>query len=185
MRQAFEENFPQDEFPSMFAGPCCSQFAVARDALRRNHRTPYARSQDWLLTNHIGNQKAGRTWEHMWPWLFLHDAPEPFRAQATKDCPSEWNAYCAMYGICFGDAETGADLPNAPKLFNDRWAEKEALRRDHLEEWWNRLIHPLRAARAAKRIAQLDKELDEELMVALERGKNRHLRDRAFDGLFK
>lgn len=184
MRQAFESNFPDEAFPSMFAGPCCSQFAVTREAIRRNHRSQYARSQTWLMTNHIGNQKAGRTWEHMWPWLFLHNAPAPFNAQATKDCPAEWNTYCAMYGICFGDAETGADVYDAPSRYNDRWAEKETLRRDHLEEWWNRLFHPLRAAQAAKRIAQFEKELDEELTVALERGKNEHLRDRAFKGLF-
>ena len=188
MRAAFEANFPNDEVPETFAGPCCAQFAVTREAIQRNPRTQYARSQSWLVNHHIGhkvdNQIPGRIWEHLWPWLFLNKAPKPFQAQATSDCPSEWDTYCGMYGVCFGNAQTGSDEREAASEYNARWAEKEALRRDHLEEWWNRLLHPFRAAKAARTISEIDEELDQKLLVALERGKDPKLRDRAFADMF-
>jgi hypothetical protein len=184
VRPAFLANFLDEIVPDQFAGPCCAQFVVTREAIRRNHRSQYLRSRDWLVRTQFGNSIAGRTWEYMWPWLFLHNTPEGFRDHAAKHCPAEWNAYCTMYGICFGDSVTGTDDREAGSRYNERWAEKEALRRDHLEEWWNRLLHPFRAAAAAKRIAKLELELETELLNALERGKDRDLRDRAFLGLF-
>ncbi|KAK0390509.1 hypothetical protein NLU13_0013 [Sarocladium strictum] len=184
MRSTFQANFLEDAVPEEFAGPCCAQFAVTREAIRRNHRGQYLRSRSWLVNTQLKSSIAGRTWEYMWPWLFLHNAPEGFRDHAAKHCPAEWNAYCSMYGICFGDPRSGTDVHEAGGKYNERWIEKEALRRDHLEEWWNRLLHPFNAAAAARRIAKLENELERELLAALERGRDQDLRDRAFLGLF-
>jgi hypothetical protein len=180
----FEANFVDEVVPPGFAGPCCAQFAVTKEAIQRNPRSQYLSSRRWLLRTQLRNSMAGRTWEYMWPWLFLHNAPKEFRDHAAVNCPAEWNTYCSMYGICFTDTTSGADDISAGSEYNEKWIEKETLRRDHLEEWWNRLLHPFKAAYAAKRIRAMEQELDKALTVALANGRSQELRDRAFAGLF-
>ncbi|KAI8629920.1 hypothetical protein F5Y19DRAFT_430103 [Xylariaceae sp. FL1651] len=92
MHEAFSENFATNDVPEILGGPCCSQFAVTRDAVRRHPQSLYRQSMDWLVQTHWADSIAGRVWEHMWPWLFLGKA---------VDCPVESEAYCKMYHICF------------------------------------------------------------------------------------
>ena len=157
MRAAWAANFGpgvDGEAPEILAGPCCSQFAVSRDAVRRHPREQYARSRDWLLATDWSDYTAGRTWEHMFPWLFTGVA---------TDCPIEWKAYCAMYRICF-------ERPDMSLRYNEVWKEKEDIR----ELTWpsNAFRHPLVAFKAGKRVREMDKILAADLAVALERGKD-------------
>jgi len=107
MRSAWKANFDllEDPIPEILGGPCCSQFAVTGDAVRRRPRAQYARSLDWLLTTDWPDAISGRVWEHMFQWLFLRRA---------SDCSVEWKVYCAMYHICF-------DASFKPDRYNSVW----------------------------------------------------------------
>ncbi|KAM3551674.1 hypothetical protein ARSEF4850_007757 [Beauveria asiatica] len=169
MREAFRANFgPDVQVPRILAGPCCSQFAVSREAVRRNPRSQYARSRDWLVDTELSDYIAGRTWEHMFPWLF--------RGAAT-DCPGETETYCAMYGICFDESDGG------PARYNRLWQE----RRDLMEatEVLREILDPQEGVKARERMAEIDALLREEIIVALERGQDARQRSLAYDNLFE
>jgi hypothetical protein len=96
-RDAFLANFGSTsesrvEVPEILAQPCCSQFAVTRETIRSIPREQYGRFIHWLETAPMNDAILGRTWEHMFQWLF---------AKKAVDCPVEWKAYCRMYHICF------------------------------------------------------------------------------------
>jgi hypothetical protein len=96
-RDAFLENFGSTsesrvEVPEILAQPCCSQIAVTRETIRSIPREQYGRFIHWLQTAAMNDAILGRTWEHMFQWLF---------AKKAVDCPVEWKAYCRMYHICF------------------------------------------------------------------------------------
>ncbi|KAK7935736.1 hypothetical protein PG985_001231 [Apiospora marii] len=170
MREAFLANFgpvfgdsevssqqqqkPPEEVPEILAGPCCSQFAVSRAAVRRRPRAQYKRSMDHLATTPWTDYIAGRTWEHLWPYLFRG---------AARDCPVEWKALCRLYGVCFATAEAQA-------RWADRWREREALREPL--EFWQELGHPRVAARARGRMRELGDWLRKELAAAVRRGED-------------
>lgn len=160
MHSALVENFgiSDTEVPDIFAGPCCSQFAVTRQAVRRNPRHQYKRSMDWLVETSLSEYISGRTWEHMWPYLFKGEA---------IDCPSEWKVYCAMYHVCFEERD-------APSEYNRHWAEKEALKED--TEFWREILNPQAGVRARKRIQEIEVRLKMELTVALQRGSTDMIR---------
>ncbi|KAH8598207.1 hypothetical protein B0O99DRAFT_616150 [Bisporella sp. PMI_857] len=92
MRAAFQENFPGTVVPEVLAQPCCSQFAVSREAIRAVERERYAAMMDWLLKTPLSDQLTGRMWEHMWQFLFLGSA---------VDCPVEYEVLCEGWGLCF------------------------------------------------------------------------------------
>lgn len=48
------------------------------------------------MNTKLADNISGRTWEHMWQWLFLGKA---------IDCPLQHKAYCRLYHICFGGRE--------------------------------------------------------------------------------
>lgn len=111
-RDAFLANFGSTpefpvEVPEILAQPCCSQIAVTRDTIRSIPREQYRRFIHWLETADMSDAILGRTWEHMFQWLF---------AKKAVDCPVEWKAYCRMYHICFdsrGEYDKYMDLDNA------------------------------------------------------------------------
>ncbi|OAA72818.1 hypothetical protein LEL_08602 [Akanthomyces lecanii RCEF 1005] len=168
MREAFEANFgPPLEVPRILAGPCCSQFVVTKEAVRRHPRSQYQRSRDWLVETGWSDYIAGRTWEHMFPWLFRGEA---------VDCPGEAEAYCSMYGICFERAEAAA-------RYNRLWQEK----RDLMEatEVLREILDPQAGVKARARMAEIDAILREGIVDALKRGQDEVRRSAAFDNLFK
>ncbi|EGX95962.1 hypothetical protein CCM_00616 [Cordyceps militaris CM01] len=167
MREAFAANFgPPLEVPRILAGPCCSQFVVTREAVRQHPRAQYKRSRDWLVETELSDYIAGRTWEHMFPWLF--------RGAAT-DCPGEAQTYCAMYGVCF-------EKPDEPARYNKLWQEK----RDLMEatEVLRELLNPQEGVKARQRMAEIDVILKENITVALTRGQDESTRAAAFATLF-
>jgi len=92
MQAAFKENFPGSPVPSILAGPCCSQFAVSKEAIKSIPRERYQENIDWLLRTPLSDQLTGRMWEHMWQFLFLGKA---------EDCLVEYEALCRGWRICF------------------------------------------------------------------------------------
>jgi hypothetical protein len=96
MQAAFRANFNIWDIPEILATPCCSQIAVTRKAIRKNPREQYLKHVGWLEGTELNDGLSGRTWEHMWQWLFLGQA---------VDCPIEHKAYCRLYHICFGGRE--------------------------------------------------------------------------------
>lgn len=92
MKDAFAENFPDVEVPRIMAGPCCNQFAVTREKILAVPREQYQRHVQWLVDTELPDDISGRTWEHMFYYLFLNK---------TVDCPVEWKTYCRAFHICF------------------------------------------------------------------------------------
>jgi len=168
MAAAWRANFDvaAEPVPEILAGPCCSQFAVSRDAVRRRPREQYARSRDWLVHTEYSDYIAGRTWEHMFPWLLAH---------AERDCPRERETYCAMYGVCFADADV-------PGRYNAMWQERDDLRAK--TAFWRELLDPSGAEAARLRIREIDVWLDEQILLALERGRDEGLRAESAKALY-
>jgi len=96
MQEAFRANFNLYDVPEILATPCCSQIAVTKERIRSVPRQQYLHHIEWLLNTKLSDSISGRTWEHMWQYLFL---------EKSIDCPLEHKAYCRLYHICFGGRE--------------------------------------------------------------------------------
>ncbi|PVH82479.1 hypothetical protein DL98DRAFT_414800 [Cadophora sp. DSE1049] len=96
MQEAFRANFNLYDIPEILATPCCSQIAVTKERIRSVPREQYLHHIEWLLNTKLSDSISGRTWEHMWQYLFL---------EKSIDCPLEHKAYCRLYHICFGGRE--------------------------------------------------------------------------------
>ena len=167
MREAFSANFGSAKMPRFFAGPCCSQFAVTREAVQRHARSQYKRSMDWLVETEWSDYITGRTWEHMFPWLFRGEA---------VDCPVEWKVYCRMYGICF-------ERPDDSIRYNKLWQERHNLM--EATEFLREILNPQAGIKARERMKEIDTILNAEILVALERGKAEDRRSAAYESLFE
>lgn len=167
MREAFQSNFGAGaQVPEILAAPCCSQFAVAREAIRMHPKEQYARSLKFLLDTSWSDYIVGRTWEHLFQWLF--------KAEAT-DCPVEWRTYCGMYGVCFEDH-------NMPKKYNDLWKERHDL--EEYTEWDKEIVNPQAGVRARRRMAEITGILRDYLRPALQRGMDEGIRREALGDLY-
>lgn len=96
MKEVFEANFPGDPVPEIWGSPCCSQFAVTKDAILAVPRAQFLAHIQWLQSQNYPNGISGRLWEHLWQYIFLGTAVE---------CPVEYKALCRQYHICFETAE--------------------------------------------------------------------------------
>ncbi|TVY84874.1 hypothetical protein LSUE1_G000680 [Lachnellula suecica] len=108
MAAAFTANFPNETVPEILAQPCCSQFAVTREAILSVPREQYQHQINWLLRSAFSDELTGRMWEHMWQFLFLKE---------VVVCPLEYKALCAGWHICFGSQE---EMNGWKKLAKDR-----------------------------------------------------------------
>ncbi|GES63639.1 hypothetical protein ATEIFO6365_0007032600 [Aspergillus terreus] len=93
---AWRTLFPEDAVPSVLAQPCCSQFAVSAETVRRVPLLDYVAYRRWLLETELDDLLSGRVWEYLWQWVFMGRAQE---------CPDERMCYCAGYGVCLGEGE--------------------------------------------------------------------------------
>ncbi|KAI8959316.1 hypothetical protein F5Y11DRAFT_307430 [Daldinia sp. FL1419] len=152
-RQAFIENFATDDVPEILAGPCCSQFAVTRDAVRRHPKSQYERSVTWLMQTDLEDFLSGRVWEHFWQWLF--------KGQAV-DCPIEWKSYCRMYHICY-------DLESR-KLLSKLEEERKEL--ENKNGFFGKIVDLFNGMKNKKRLGEIDAIMAIELSSALQRGKS-------------
>lgn len=154
--EAMRANFGEDvAVPEMLIGPCCSQFAVSKEAIRSRPRSQYRHSMQWLTETDWPDQLTGRIWEHLWPWLFLHD-------QAV-DRKTEWRTLCRMYRVCFSDSD---DLQQYQAVWDERvkLLEKIGFGRELLRPWNVR-----KARMRLNDLLQLGRQL---LLGALERGQD-------------
>ncbi|KAI2605833.1 uncharacterized protein GGS25DRAFT_358154 [Hypoxylon fragiforme] len=164
MYDAFMENFATDQVPEILAGPCCSQFAVTKDAVRSRPRSQYRKNMDWLLETSLDDYISGRIWEHLWQWLFKGEA---------IDCPNEWESYCRMYHVCF-DSESRVQVMSLE-------AEKKYLQDMGL---FKQLLDLLGGFKTRARLAEIDTILATEVENALERGKSEAVRLELFPNLY-
>lgn len=90
------ELFPADPLPRVLSQPCCAQFAVSAEQIRRIPRRRYLDYREWVLHTELEDRLSGRVWEYIWQWLFTG---------YEEVCPAETTCYCEGYGLCFDPAE--------------------------------------------------------------------------------
>lgn len=66
--------FPDEELPDTMASPCCAQFAVTRQAIRKRPKKDYERFRNWLLGSLLDNDLSGRVFEKLWAYIFTGEA---------------------------------------------------------------------------------------------------------------
>lgn len=154
--EALRANFGDDiVVPDIFVGPCCSQFAVSKAAIMSRSSDQYRHSIEWLSETDWPDQLTGRVWEHMWPWLFLHDQAADFK--------TEWRTLCRMYRVCFLD---GNDL----ELYQAVWDERKKCLQ--MIGFGKELLRPWNVRKARKRLDGLSRLAKQLLLGALERGRD-------------
>lgn len=154
--EAMRANFGEDvAVPEMLIGPCCSQFAVSKEAIRSRPRSQYRHSMQWLTETDWPDQLTGRIWEHLWPWLFLHD-------QAV-DRKTEWRTLCRMYRVCFSDSD---DLQQYQAVWDERVKLLEKI------GFGRELLRPWNVRKARMRLNDLSRLGRQLLLGALERGQD-------------
>lgn len=96
MARAWKELFSPVPLPDNLAQPCCSQFAVSRDYVRRRPLSDYVHFRDWLLKSDLSDFLTGRIWEYLWQYVFTGE---------TAHCPHPGVSYCDGFGVCFEDPD--------------------------------------------------------------------------------
>ncbi|EME42607.1 hypothetical protein DOTSEDRAFT_155516, partial [Dothistroma septosporum NZE10] len=94
--EAWRTLFPLHEVPELLAQPCCSQFAVSREAVRAHPVERYVQFRNWLLASRLSDYITGRVFEYFWHWIFKG---------VTTLCPDPRICYCEGYGVCFEDPD--------------------------------------------------------------------------------
>jgi hypothetical protein len=156
MARAFAENFPNNNIPKAFAQPCCSQFAVTKEAIRYVPRIQYGKHIEWLMDTEFDDHISGRVWEHMWQWLFLRRA---------VDCPVEYRALCRGWHVCFGTQEQMNGWNEMYRVRELKQEEKRTLLESGDE-------HLQRIGKLGAEIEALDSELERLKTDAVQRGKS-------------
>ncbi|KAJ5223300.1 hypothetical protein N7468_007842 [Penicillium chermesinum] len=87
----FLELFPDEELPEVVGVPCCSQFAVSREAVRARPKADYERCRQWLLDVDLDNATSGRIFEYAWHIMF---------GKTAELCLDVVTCYCETYGYC-------------------------------------------------------------------------------------
>ncbi|KAF9893197.1 hypothetical protein FE257_011620 [Aspergillus nanangensis] len=112
---AWGDVFPEDAMPEVLAQPCCSQFAVSAETIRRVPLLQFVAYRRWLMETELDDLLSGRVWEYLWQWLFMGKA---------VDCPDERVCYCEGYGVCVEHEEYDRFF----RLRNEAWQIEAAMR---------------------------------------------------------
>ncbi|PLB52513.1 hypothetical protein P170DRAFT_434249 [Aspergillus steynii IBT 23096] len=136
---AWRELFPADPVPRVLSQPCCAQFAVSSEQIRRIPRQRYRDYRQWVMHTELDDRLSGRVWEYIWQWLFTGE--EEF-------CPAETSCYCEGYGLCFDPAEYDHYFKNREEA---RKLEKEVEEMGEDDE---------RVGGLKKRIEELRRDMD-------------------------
>lgn len=175
-REAFLQNFGAKvglmyDAPEILAQPCCNQFAVTGDTIRTVSKEQYRHFINWFLTSPMDDFMLGRTWEHMFQWLFTTRA---------VDCPMEWKTYCKMYRICF---ESREEYRNYMRL--------EMLQEDLIDQYDLSFFKALWTWRLgngkqelARAIGVVSRQINEVKGQALERGRAKQATSMSTDSLY-
>lgn len=58
--------FPGVDVPEVVGVPCCSQFAVSREAVNARGKEEYVHMRNWLLESPLDAATSGRIFEYAW-----------------------------------------------------------------------------------------------------------------------
>ncbi|KAJ8068575.1 hypothetical protein OCU04_002289 [Sclerotinia nivalis] len=108
----FYQHFPNDQMLDKFMA-LCGRFAVSRDAIRSVPREQYLHHAN-LLRRTCATSDAGKEWNVMWKYLFLH-------GDTTEVAASK--SLCQSWGMCFDEGE----WENLNGLWNDMEIAREKL----------------------------------------------------------
>jgi len=162
IRGAIENIFPEKRVPSGLASPCCSQFAVTKERIRRIPKERYKKAIDWLMNTELESKVSGRVWEHLWHWLFL---------EKDIDCPSEWRALCVWYHICFDDEQDFMAFQEMEIKKYEMWQLQGAMLRNGLQPESSGVVS------LTKGTEKIEAVLEPWRLVAIERGKDENFRE--------
>jgi hypothetical protein len=165
---AFAEIFPGRPIPETMATPCCAQFALSKEAVRRVPLDELQRYRDWILKTPLHDVISGRVWEYLWHYVF---ANSPVVCQRMDIC------YCDGFGICFGGEKIFNEYMNVRndwrrlRMSLDGWEKETTDNKKHLTEaeTWVR-------TELKRNIDKTSKELEARIKVAAERGKSPEFR---------
>ena len=62
------------EVPEKIAAPCCAQFAVSREAIRRRGVEIWRGLREWLVQTNLDSRSSGRVLEYTWHLWFGMEA---------------------------------------------------------------------------------------------------------------
>lgn len=92
MPKAWAELFPDVAVPEKLAAPCCAEFAVSRDQVRKRGLDEYMRFWEWLNKTKMDDETAGLVMEALWHVVF---------GQGAVDCEDQVErCECDVYGRC-------------------------------------------------------------------------------------
>jgi hypothetical protein len=174
MREAFLANFgpaaaPADDsaagvgVPRYLAQPCCNQFAVTRGTVRSVPKERFAHFMHWLETSELEDYISGRTWEHLFQYLFTGRA---------VDCPIPWKTYCIMYHICFDGPPGYEEWLAAEK---ERGFLLEDLKPGFAKKVWQ-WAWQIRKEKLERDVEVVDQRLEALRARAMERGRDERAR---------
>lgn len=90
-KKAFMELFPGKQVPEVVAVPCCAEFAVRRELIRKRPRKDWIRYREWLMNTELDDKLSGRVMEYSWHMML---------GRQPVHCPDVKKCYCEMYGKC-------------------------------------------------------------------------------------
>ena len=125
--------------PEELYAPCCAEFMVSRERIRRHPRAFYEHLRTWILDTELDMYRSGRVFEYVWHYMFgepavmepapecellvceNHPAPVEEQPPAENKAPNEDTVH----------AEEGASVKkNAPAKESKAHAERSS----HLEK---------------------------------------------------
>jgi hypothetical protein len=90
--KVWRELFPLQPLPVGLSGPCCAQFAVTKDTIRRHPVQWYVTLRNWVMETELSDYIVGRCFEYLWQYIFTG---------REEVCPDQHICYCEGYGLCF------------------------------------------------------------------------------------
>jgi hypothetical protein len=77
--------------PPRIAAPCCAEFVVSRDAVRRRPKEFYAAALDWIAASELSSKAIAISVEFVWHLIFQPE--QPWLVVEQKEC------LCQLYGL--------------------------------------------------------------------------------------
>lgn len=152
--------FPGDKVPEVVAQPCCGQFAVSREVIRKVSLKRYQELRAWVIETELPDSVSGRMWEYLWQVLLVG---------RPVFCPSPHVCYCDGYGVCFEN-----------EVEFEKWFEvrdqKRVVEREMRRLRGLGLLDGWTEGEMSDQVADLNGELDERRLRALERGTDPRIR---------
>lgn len=92
MRHAWEQFFGGwlGPLPPRIAAPCCAEFIVSREAVRRRPKEFYAAALEWIAASELHSKTIAISIEFIWHLIFQ---PEPWLLVDQREC------LCQLYGL--------------------------------------------------------------------------------------